>query len=371
MFGSGWKSQATAPAFFLSKDGKYDPRAELIATVHELFFSRAATSARCRFPARVLFLRNSLQIVGAVSDLEDCPDLQRWYQSVSADSISIDFATSYLERPASIFGHTFLQFHQHRVPTLLSSTSNYAANVNDGVGSVAYALRGLFGGFPGLVDQLPFYRRLRLYGDDQGRDIWEYPLKLTRSQIHLLLLHLWEIRDGVFDYWFMGQNCSYRTLELIAVARPDLQLLDAFPIETIPIDTIRLLDKHGLLGNPRWWPSSVRVLNWHLGNFTHAEKKLVRDLATGIRGPSNLGPRSNKERARIVAAAAEYSSILINRGLLSTDVRDSVTRHLFQERLEIQKATYPILHGRHLDPINHIAGTCSGWPIQRKGLGMQ
>jgi hypothetical protein len=281
-----------------------------------------------------VWLQRQLGVSPVVHPADQCPALRAWYRTFAADAVSIHFASAYLESPSSAFGHTFLRFSRNGVPTLLSPTSNYAADTSSD-GGLRYVLYGLLGRYPGVADQLPFFRRVRTYSDDEGRDIWEYPLDLDAGQIDLLLLHLWEVKDGIYDYWFLGENCSYRTLELVAVARPDLHLMDEFPFETAPIETIRLLQDKGLLGEPTRWPSSVRTLTWNLRNFSHRERREVLDIAEGRRAPEDVAGATAESRARILSAAADYSSILIQRGLLDLDTRDRVTGALIRARMEL------------------------------------
>lgn len=334
----GWASQADRPDYFLSPEGKHDPRGEMMAAVQAFFGTEPQNpdgGARCRFPARFLWLQGALGLEGDIAFVQQCPELRTWYRSVAADSVSIDFASAFLESPSSTFGHTFLHFHRAGVPPLLSPTSNYAADSGKNTGQVAFVVQGLLGGFPGIVDELPFYRRLRTYGDVDGRDVWQYPLHLNADQIRLLQLHLWEVKDGVFDYDFLGENCSYRTLALISVAHSKLDLLAGFKREVVPIDTIRTLRQLGLVGEPIYWPSAMRTLSRRTSEFSFKEKRLVVAIATGELSPDDVVLGSESDRAHILAAAAQYSSILIHRGSLDFETRDRVTRTIVRERLKL------------------------------------
>lgn len=343
---AGWKSQADDPGFFLSPQGRHDPRAEMLADVEAMFFDTesrlgADASARCRFPARFTWLQRKLGLAAGVDVRTHCPALGAWYASVAADRVFIDFASAYLESPSSLFGHTFLRFAKTGVPTLMSATSNYEADSAARTGSIAFVVRGLFGGFPGIAEQRPFYRRLRVYGDIEGRDIREYPLELDAGEIDFLLLSLWEERDGTFDYYFVGENCSYRTLALIAAVRPDAKLLEDFRLEAVPIETIRSLQRRGFVGEPTFWPSAVRTLLWHTRDLSIKDRRTVVAIARGVEGPGVVAQRPREIRARLLDAAAEYSSILIHRGELDFETRERVTQDLIRERLALDAATLP------------------------------
>jgi hypothetical protein len=332
--GAGWKSHADASPFFLASAGNTDPRAELLADLQALFFNAVDTSARCRFPARYEWLRERLALPADGTALEACAALQDWYQPLAANTVSIDFASSYLENPSSLFGHTFLRFGTPGTPLLLTPTVNYAADSSRENGKLAFIVKGLLGGFPGVADQLPYFRRLRSYSDNEGRAIWEYPLALDTAQIRRLLLHLWEIKDSVFDYYFIDENCSYRTLALIAVARPDLDLLRAYNAEVVPVETIRTLRASGLINATVYRPSAPRELSWHTRGFSTAMLRAVAAIARGQQQPDDLSRWRPEQRTQILSAAAEYFAILVNRDQIPITTREQVMPALLRERLQ-------------------------------------
>jgi hypothetical protein len=334
--GRAWTSEADAPAFFLAPDGKHDPHAELIADVQALLLDSVnGPSTRCRFPARYVWLSKRLAVPLDSTFPANCPELQSWLTTLPADSLSIDFAASYLENPSSMFGHTFLRFRSDGAPTLLSPTVNYAADSSRQVSKLDFVVKGLLGGFPGVADQLPYYRRLRTYSDNEGRDIWEYPLRLDRAQIELLRLHLWEIKDGTFDYYFLDENCSYRTLALIAAARPDLDLLDHFGFDVVPVETIKVLRDKELIDAGEFRPSSIRTLNWHTRNFSSKERRRLIAIASGRRPPGDLADIPREDRSKLLAAAMQYLAIRVNRDQVDVDTRASVMQALIAARLPL------------------------------------
>ena len=329
----GWKSQADAADFFLAPDGTHDPRAEMLADLRAILAQDA--EARCKFPARQRWLRLRLKLPEDTGVLDACPALSDWYRPLAASSASLHFASAYLESPSSMFGHTFIRLHTPGLPPLLTPTVNYAADADRKQSAIGFIARGLFGGFPGLAGVLPYYRRLRIYGADEGRDVWEYPLKLDPDQVEMLLLHLWEIKDGRFDYYFLDENCAYRTLALIAAARPDLGLVDALHGDVVPVETVKLMRDRGLLREPIYQPSVPRMLQWRVRDFSSEELDAVVALAHGARAPDDLAALAPAERARILAAAAQYLDLLIDRGRVDFQTREKVFPALTQARLQL------------------------------------
>lgn len=307
------ESEADRPHFFLSADGKRSPRAELLAAVTALYTPNGRQRLACQFPARYEWLRARLGHDGLDADadadaVELCPQLAHWLAGFPGRRISINFASSYLENPSSTFGHTFLRIFQQSGNELLSPTINYAARTDARDSDLSFVLKGLFGGFPGVADELPLYRRLRTYTEIEGRDIHEYELALTPPEVRRLLLHTWEIRDGIFDYYFVGENCAYRTLALLDVARPQAGLLKRFSLVTVPIDTVRALRSAGLLGEHRVWPSVPKQVRELEAHSTRQGALAARQVALG-----ELAALASAKAERTLALAYEYSSVLIDR----------------------------------------------------------
>ena len=56
--------------------------------------------------------------------------------------------------------------------------------------------------------------------DGRIRDAWQV------EETARMVEHVWELRQVRFDYYFFDENCSFRLLELLEVARPSLRLTD-------------------------------------------------------------------------------------------------------------------------------------------------
>lgn len=72
--------------------------------------------------------------------------------------------------------------------------------------------------------------------------------------------HVWELKQIKFDYFFFDENCSYRLLELLQVARPSLRLTEQFPLTAIPTDTVKAVKDAGLVERIDYRPSREREL---------------------------------------------------------------------------------------------------------------
>ena len=143
---------------------------------------------------------------------------------------------------------------------LLSYAINFGAYIEGSDNSILYAWKGLMGGYPGLFALVPYQEKLSEYRSLENRDLWEYRLNLTQVETERMVEHVWELKQIKFDYFFFDENCSYRLLELLQVARPGLRLTEQFPLTAIPTDTVKAVKDAGLVEKIDYRPSREREL---------------------------------------------------------------------------------------------------------------
>jgi hypothetical protein len=312
---SGFESQADDPAFFNAPDGKTNPRTELDATL-AAFFSTAADTDRephpqCRFIARYRWLKQELRFDVTRLPEQPCQRFREWRAALNPKAITLVFPSSYLNNPASLFGHTLLRvdaYGQDERTRLLAHTINYAAATADPPGFL-YAAKGLFGGYPGVFSTARYYRKVTEYNDLENRDIWEYELAFTPEEIDRLLMHVWELNSVRFDYYFVDENCSYHLLSLFDAARPSLRLTDRFPVWTIPADTVRALTQEpGLLRAVTYRPAQSTILRHRQRQLPPEQIRLAKAiaLAPAEDGLQVVQTLATEEQARVIEVASEY-----------------------------------------------------------------
>ena len=260
----GWRSYVSDKKFFLAPDGNEHPDRELAATVQALYAPATAGEkhAQCVYPARTRWLQAQLNL----TDLPtlDCAEFRQWFKDVSPHSAVMIFPAAYLNSPSSMFGHTLLRIDQADVQTdktaLLSYAINFGAYIEGSDNSILYAWKGLMGGYPGLFALVPYQEKLSEYRSLENRDLWEYRLNLTAEETGRMVEHVWELKQIRFSYFFFDENCSYRLLELLQVARPGLKLTDQFGLTAIPTDTVKAIKAAGLVEKIDYRPSREREL---------------------------------------------------------------------------------------------------------------
>ncbi|TVT83712.1 DUF4105 domain-containing protein [Pseudomonas sp. H3(2019)] len=275
----GWRSYVSDKKFFLAANGAEHPDAELAATVQALYApaSKGQQHAQCVYPARTRWLKAQLNL----NDLPtvDCSEFKQWFKDVSPHSAVMIFPAAYLNSPSSMFGHTLLRIDQADVQTdhtaLLSYAINFGAYIEGSDNSILYAWKGLMGGYPGLFALVPYQEKLSEYRSLENRDLWEYRLNLTQAETERMVEHVWELKQIQFDYFFFDENCSYRLLELLQVARPSLRLTEQFPLTAIPTDTVKAVKDAGLVEKIDYRPSRERELLSRAKPLTDDEQQWV------------------------------------------------------------------------------------------------
>ncbi|WP_369600099.1 DUF4105 domain-containing protein [Hahella sp. SMD15-11] len=299
------RSQVDDPDFFLSPEGATNPEAELIATYEALQSNR--NDARCRFPARLHWLNQQL------SDpipQGNCPDFEKWRDEIDAAGLTLIFPAAYLNSPSSMFGHTLMRIDsRNRKSDLLDYSLNYAANADPNDNELVFSFKGLTGGYPGLFSVLPYYEKVKEYSYLEARDVWEYQLDIREDELAQFIRHAWEVKDTRFDYYFFTENCSYQLLTLLDAASPRLDLSDGFSTDVIPADTVRALNRAGLIREARFRPSSLTRMRAMQEQMTDEDKDLAKALVTGevTALPDGL---DETRKAQILELAFQYTRYL-------------------------------------------------------------
>lgn len=337
---SGIYSQVDDEAFFVSKHGQRDARAELVATLQAFYAplhdEESKLHAQCRFPARLHWLSQQLDLSGLPK--LDCVDFQNWQQKLNVKSVTLLFPSMFLNNPGSMFGHTFLRLDSPSKSPLLNYTLSYSAASDPDDGALAYVYKGLAGGYAGVFHIRPYYETVQEYGDIEHRDIWEYPLNLREDEVAQMIRHIWEVKRVHFDYFFLRENCAYRLLSLLDVARPGLDISrDAHPIYAIPADTVRSVSAAGLIAKADYRPSQNSRVQQMYTQLDKPLRQLTLQLLDDGR-PLNQQPMQSyglRQQAQVLELAHEINQLIspekqeLSHELLSARSQLSVGAPLF------------------------------------------
>lgn len=321
--GKGWKSTIDDPRFFLAKNGKIDPKAELLATIRAFYAPSTNTEehAANRFVARLSWLTERCNLSNRSVPTFDDSDYQRLLSEVNPTSIVLAFPAPSANGLSSAFGHVFLIFVRADRSRLLAPTISYAALVDQDVG-LLYPVLGLAGGFKGYFTALPYAEKLKEYNSAACRDVWEYELALTPKEIERIFQHAWEMRSIYSRYYFLDENCAYGVLSLLNVGRPGL-CPSSFDhrLFIVPLDVIRHIQQQGLVNATHYAPSLLTTMRTDAKDMSDPEIAVARAMAYGKETPEQgfLTITNPLAQATALHVALSLATIRETRGETSFD----------------------------------------------------
>lgn len=325
---SHYKSLVDDPKFFCAKNGKTNPKAELNATI-KAFFEPAPQSgsntkhAIERFPGRYKWLCEKLGL--SADDFPYNGDLafQNVMNQINPGDIYLVFPSSYLKRPASVFGHTFLLIETKDKPRLTANSINYGA-VTKVTGGPLYAILGLVGGFKGYYGFEAYYEKIKQYSDMDMRDIWEYKLNFNDEEKEKMLRHTFDLAGIYSRYFFTSENCSYNLLFLIEAARPSTRATEKLFGIVEPLATVKLAYNLGLTEETKYRPSAYSKVENGKHNLSLQQQRYIKSVCLGKKTVQDF-PFSDlpvEKQAQIWNTASDYlSSLLNNRKITSAEYR--------------------------------------------------
>jgi hypothetical protein len=304
-----YESQADGMGFFLTKNGKTDPEGELKAAIEQFGSTLVPDDDHpiCKFPLRYKWLNEQLGRPWK-ADLMGCKSYVDFFSKLAAKRASIVFSSYYLSNPNTAFGHTlmrFSRFEDKNETEMLDYGINYSAQV-DTDNLLVYGVKGIFGGFKGEFAAIPYYYKIREYSDMEFRDLWSYDLKLSVPQILEMIDHIWELGSTDFDYYYFQENCSYHLLTILEVALPEKKLTDHYQLFAIPADTVRLLQREGLIEEGKRRESTYSRLVRKSRRLNSKELELSRKIAENSKDTKKLiGNDSSDSAANVLDVALE------------------------------------------------------------------
>lgn len=261
--------------FFLSPVGKYNPEAELAATIH-LFEETNDDKKKCLFPARYKWLKKHNLVT---KPFPHCEEWESFYDDIRPQGVTLLFTNAYMNNPASLFGHTLLRIDTARKGTqLLAHGANYGAFTGEQNG-LLFAVYGLTGGYFGGFTVKPYYEIVNEYNNIENRDIWELNLDFSAEELDMLMAHLWEAGQTQTRYYFFSENCSYMLMEMLDAVRPSLHLAQQFPVHAIPLDTFKAVaNRPDLIKGLNYRPSRQNKIIYRYRQMNPEQKNAYKKI---------------------------------------------------------------------------------------------
>lgn len=366
--GVGHESAVVSPDYFLAKNGRYDPQAELMATIDAFYKAEVVhdrSDPRCIFPARYFWLSKFIDIPVRNLREETCMTPERWRAFDHIKSISLMMVSGYWGNPASTFGHAFLRMNVKTVEDphdLFDLTINYGAVTPDHENPFVYAMKGLFGGYAGVFSDQYFYTQDLTYTRTEFRDIWDFQLNLTEDERTLLIYHVWEITGKKFKYYFLTQNCAYRLAALIDLPISDDVISRLRPwyipeelfIRLKSIDEARI-KKTGkpLIESVNYIPSTKRSLFYEIKRLSINEIRVFNKIVyyNFVGMPSYLNQLETGSQIKVLNALLAYQKYrIIADGKKVTEQTQQIKDQILLARLQLPARKEPSLNIPKLDP---------------------
>ncbi len=301
------ESEIDDASFFHAKDGKYNAKSEMKATLEALLNETRLddNASGCRFPARKRYLKDQLSIPEERFPKVVCSEYEKVKARLQPYSASLVFPAGHKNSPASMFGHSFIRIDSQKKSKLLSYAVNYAAFTDEKNGFV-YAVGGLTGFYQGRYSLLPYYEKIKEYVNAEQRDIWEYDLNLTPDETMRMFEHIWESNRVFSYYYFFTENCSYNLLWFLEVARPGVKLRDYFFHQVIPVETIFAVEDEGLIAQKHFRASRYRKLQALSKHLSSDEIALAIKVMEGKVDPRSIDIQDIQQKRYILETAVEY-----------------------------------------------------------------
>lgn len=369
LFG-GFESPAKSPNFFLSPNGARDPESELLTTIVEFSKNTRKVVSRdkkfedpvaCVFPARKMWLEKMLEVK---FPSPACERYERFVEILQPQSLTYVFSSYYLNNPASAFGHTFL-----RINKAPSAKDGERYELSDyGVGYAAmkvsdnpfvYSFLGVSGLMPGSFDINPYYYKVREYNDFESRDLWEYDLGLTPDEVKMAVAYIWELLDASFNYHYFKENCSYRILSILEVARPGLHLTDDLKMQVMPADTVQTIYRQkDLVTRIHFRPSVRSTFESRYKSLSSDERSAIRKFATNesleeLTG--RLSVLSADSQIKALDAAIDYLDYRYPKEILRKEAKYDFKKQILVKRSETGGLSEPLKVEAPFGEAPHVA----------------
>jgi hypothetical protein len=295
--------------FFLHPNGEQDPYQELSATLAAMSapVTHENQHVRCLYPARVKWIESTLGQTNSFDLKKHCPAYSKWRFEKRATSVSVILATGYLGNPASYYGHTFVKFNSDGANTskdLMNMTVNYGAINTQSDHPVLYIVKSVLGGYDAAFSKINFYHHEQVYNENENRDLWDFELNLSQSEVDFIVDHAWEIMEKKYTYYFFKENCAFRMIELIEIL-PEIDVTSKHQFFTIPqtlMQNIASVQRHGkpLIRKKTYYPSRqsrfyAKYKNLNIQEQQSFKEMVLKDLDVSLPSYQQLNTSSQQK----------------------------------------------------------------------------
>ena len=269
------RSSISDPDFILSS-ADFSLENELQKTI--IFLYQGYSENVCRFPARYYWLKEMINAPPLPVDA--CPDIAEFRLKAPADEIDIVFASENLSQPASTLGHIFLKISGKNIVGDEKSHAISFYTDTDTINIPKLLYDSTVTGKTGYFTLSPYAEKIELYVDDEQRSLWEYRLLLNETQKELIRLHLLELKNVKFNYFFQKYNCATVINFIVCLSNNSGSCTNKW---VTPKDVIKNAHQLGLIAETRVITPSrwlVRALEEQISK--PEQKNIKRQVEEGV-----------------------------------------------------------------------------------------
>jgi hypothetical protein len=327
---------------------------ELALTINLLFNPTSSESARCRFPARDMWIRTQLNL--PIASYEHCLEFKEYLQKAPAEKISLIYASENIAQASSMMGHILLKLSgQNDQGQQVEHAVTFYTEVK-GINVPKIMYDSLIVGKKGYFALSPFSEKRDYYARKEQRNVWIYDLALTERSRQLIHWHLWELHQTQLRYFFHSYNCATFTQFILAISgNSTLRQTTGW---STPLDVVKRVNQAGLVRQTHMYPSSrsrVRILS------AQQSTQWKRGIAEVIAQQNlTLVPQTNVESERFMGlkTGQAYSDYLNETGKLSESSWQTLSKQ-FSEKISELSQSYQIDLSDYKSPL--LAPNDSQW----------
>lgn len=257
-------------SFYLSSLNGFSLKNELIETIK---FLKSNEINYCRYPARAQFL-SEYRLVDNHS-LSHCSDYQEFVRKAPSDSVHLVYTSENLSQPSSAMGHIMLMLQKERGQGVIEHGVSFFTEL-DSYNPISIIYDTVVKGKTGYFQVSPYAQKALYYRYAEGRNIWEYKLKITENTHALLRKHIWELKFSPPVYYFHKYNCATLTLNLLTIVDTSLQGISRRNVS--PLDVVQSAIASRVVENP-----VVQLApDWHIKMILESLGSEERRLAISL-----------------------------------------------------------------------------------------
>lgn len=265
---------------FVNSDN-FSLKKELESTIESFYepkenYKNINEHPQCKFPARLLFITNELNISKDEFSKVDCEELKEYELKAPADSIFLVYASENVKIPSSMMGHTFLKYSGKNYQNNKVEHAVSFYTVIESFNLLKLAYQNTYSGMKGLFALQPYKNALSQYIDKENRNVWEYELKLSEYSKKLLYYHVWELKDKDMKYYFSSYNCSTVLYYILSLANP--AIYDDKKFWVTPLDTVKFLYKYDLIKYSKLTPSNEWLVKMLRENVASKDIDAIKSI---------------------------------------------------------------------------------------------